>query len=81
MVWRDTNKVGCGYASGPTVTHVVCRYNPAGNTFTASKLRDNVKAISSSSSCADQDGCNFMQCDGAFAAMAREMCPKKCGVC
>lgn len=31
MIWKNTNNVGCAYASNAQYTYLVCRYSPAGN--------------------------------------------------
>ena len=31
MVWRNTNEVGCGIASGNGMDYLVCQYRPPGN--------------------------------------------------
>ena len=33
MVWRDTDRIGCGLASGPTMDVLVCRYETPGNVY------------------------------------------------
>lgn len=82
-MWKASESVGCGYAIGPTVTHIVCRYSPAGNQFTGNALKNNVAPPKQSglSSCVDKDGCEYMQCTGSFKVMAEQMCPNKCGKC
>lgn len=31
MIWKNTQKFGCAYASNAKFTYLVCRYDPAGN--------------------------------------------------
>lgn len=31
LIWRNTQEVGCGFASGGGNDYLVCQYNPAGN--------------------------------------------------
>src|SRR4029078_7359453 len=31
MVWKDTQQIGCGFASSGQMDFLVCRYNPPGN--------------------------------------------------
>jgi len=43
MVWKNTTKLGCGYAANSSAgTFVVCRYNPAGNITNAGYFAANV---------------------------------------
>lgn len=71
--------VGCGYAVGSTRTLVVCRYSPAGNGFFPKSLGDNVEQAVID--CVDEYGCETLSCTGAFAAMTKNMCPRKCNIC
>lgn len=40
LVWKETKRMGIGYAKGTNTVYVVCNYDPAGNLFTA--FKDNV---------------------------------------
>lgn len=82
VVWKSTKSVGCAVGSSATKTMVVCRYSPPGNKFTGSALLSNVPPVKATNKmCEDQEGCDFLDCFGEFAALARSTCPKKCNEC
>ena len=45
LVWKSTQKVGCGMATNERRTIVVCRYSPAGNSMNAQSIKQNVPIL------------------------------------